>query len=173
MNGSSTSAAATFGTLPTGATSITAKVFTAASGGTQVGSTITNYTSGTALTGLSANTTYYIELTAIGGTDYNDTTFTRVSVTSNLAAQVKPTVTSTSGTYGNALTLLSGGGSGNGAVTYSTNTAGCSIAGTGPYTISSTSAQTCVVTATKAAEGNYPSKQQMDFLQLSFSVHAQ
>ena len=67
-------------------------------------------------------------------------------------AQAALTLTSTSGTVGTALTLTSSGGSGTGAVTYavtSVGTAVCSITG---GTLNATSAGTCTVTVSKAAD---------------------
>ncbi len=64
-------------------------------------------------------------------------------------------LTSTSGTAGTALTLTSSGGSGTGAVTYgvtSIGTADCAIVGA---TLNATSAGTCTVTVTKAADATY------------------
>jgi ribosomal protein S27E len=70
-------------------------------------------------------------------------------------AQAVLTLTSTSGTYGSALTLTSSGGSGTGAMSYavtSAGTAGCSISA---GMLSATSAGSCTVTVTKAADTNY------------------
>lgn len=65
------------------------------------------------------------------------------------------TITSTSTLYGHTLTLTSTGGSGNGAVSYavtSPGTAECAISGD---LLTSARAGTCIVTATKAADGTY------------------
>jgi hypothetical protein len=73
----------------------------------------------------------------------------------NPKAQGGITITTTSTTYGHALTLSSTGGSGNGAVSYSvtsTGTAGCRIDGD---VLRSARAGTCVVTANKASDGTY------------------
>ena len=63
---------------------------------------------------------------------------------------------STSIVYGESTTLSTSGGNGNGAVTYAVTggTGGCTIT---DVTITSVSAGTCVVTATKAQEGNFNS----------------
>ena len=63
---------------------------------------------------------------------------------------------STSIIYGNTTTLSTSGGNGDGAVTYAVTdgTGGCTISGD---TITAVAAGTCVVTATKAQEGNYNS----------------
>ncbi|HWE59673.1 MAG TPA: hypothetical protein VG228_08265, partial [Solirubrobacteraceae bacterium] len=104
-----------------------------------------------------------------GGTDtsrtinwaINDGTTTSSTVTSTLTVQLQTqaalTVTSTSGTYGTALTLTASGGSGSGAVTYvATNgtASGCAVSGP---SLRVTSAGTCSVTATKAADSTYAS----------------
>lgn len=77
-----------------------------------------------------------------------------------LTPQYELSVSSTSGTFGTPLTLTTSGGTGNGAVTYAVsngaNTTGCSLDGNGALT--STSAGTCLVTATKAADSTYDSK---------------
>jgi hypothetical protein len=56
---------------------------------------------------------------------------------------------------GTALTLSTGGGSGTGAVTFSVvngTATGCAISGT---SLKVTTAGTCIVTASKASDGNY------------------
>jgi len=70
------------------------------------------------------------------------------------ADQSSISITSTTGTFGSTITLQTSGGSGGGAVTYArtVGTAGCSVSGS---TLSATSAGTCTVTATKAADTNY------------------
>lgn len=76
------------------------------------------------------------------------------SLTSSaLTAQAALTLNSTSGTYGTPLRLTTTGGTGTGAVSYSTSTSGCNITNTDSLTV--TSAVTCSVTATKAADATY------------------
>jgi hypothetical protein len=75
------------------------------------------------------------------------------TLTIGVAAQSTLTLNSTSGTYGTTLRLTTTGGSGTGAVTYLTGTSGCNITNTDSLTV--TSAVTCSVTATKAADANY------------------
>ncbi len=68
-------------------------------------------------------------------------------------------VTSVLGTFATPLTLTTSGGTG-GATTYvvSNGTAsGCAVSTTLPYTLTSTSPGTCLVVATTAANGPYPS----------------
>ncbi|MBP9867200.1 MAG: InlB B-repeat-containing protein, partial [Candidatus Pacebacteria bacterium] len=78
------------------------------------------------------------------------------SFTINKASQATLTTTAQTVTYPTTFSALSTtGGSGSGAVSYvvtSAGTAGCSVIGT---TLSYTSAGTCTVTATKAADTNY------------------
>jgi hypothetical protein len=100
----------------------------------------------------------------IAATKATDGTYYAVStaavVTFDLATDVPQAplrVTSTSGTGGTALALTTSGGSGTGAVSYSVMTgtaSGCSIAS---GALTATSAGTCVVTATKAADATYVS----------------
>nr|MBW4077265.1 hypothetical protein [Acidobacteriota bacterium] len=80
-------------------------------------------------------------------------TFTTVA----LVAQAALTLVSTRSTVGTALTLTLSGGSGTGAVTYvvtNAGTANCSITGNA---VSATSAGTCTVMVTKAADATYQS----------------
>ncbi len=89
---------------------------------------------------------------------YADSGTTAFTLTINKANQAALTVTSTSGTYLTPLTLTDAGGSGTGADTYAVvngTATGCTVNGTGPYTLTSTSAGTCIVTATSAADSNY------------------
>ena len=90
---------------------------------------------------------------SIGSASNYSITYDTATLTIGVAAQAALTLSSTSGTYGTTLILTTNGGSGTGAVTYSTGTAGCTIANTDSLTV--TSALTCSVTATKAADSNY------------------
>ncbi len=79
-----------------------------------------------------------------------------VSITVSKAAQSTLTLTSTSAVFLTNLRLLTSGGSGPGAVTYSVSSvgsAGCAISNGDSLT--STSAGTCVVVATKATSTDY------------------
>jgi len=62
------------------------------------------------------------------------------------------TNTTTTGTAGTAIRLLSSGGSGTIAVVYTTNSRGCSISGN---LLNATGQYSCLVTATNPANGNY------------------
>jgi hypothetical protein len=72
-----------------------------------------------------------------------------------LAPQAALSLTSTSGTFGNPLTLITSGGSGSGALTYSTSNGTASDCSINGGSLSSGSAGTCQVTATKSADSNY------------------
>src|SRR5580704_10359627 len=77
-------------------------------------------------------------------------------VSPSKANQAALTITSTSGSFATPLTLTTSGGSGTGAVTYVVNAggtaSGCAVSS---GQLNSTSAGTCFVTATKAADANY------------------
>ncbi|NBO78768.1 MAG: hypothetical protein EBV27_03890, partial [Actinobacteria bacterium] len=71
------------------------------------------------------------------------------------ATQSTLSLTSTSGTYGSGLTLTTSGGSGSGSITYSvtdSTATGCTITG---EVLTVTSAGTCSVIVTKAADSSY------------------
>ena len=94
---------------------------------------------------------------AAAGGDYAITASTTLHAGWSAAASAQSalSVTSTSATFGNSLSLATSGGSGSGAVTYSVSNGtatGCSISGS---TLTFTSAGTCLVTATKAADASY------------------
>lgn len=61
-------------------------------------------------------------------------------------------ITSTSATYGTPLALTASGGSGSGALSYFVNSGPCTVSGS---TLTATGAGTCMVTVTKAANGNF------------------
>ena len=62
------------------------------------------------------------------------------------------TITSTSTTYGTPLTLAASGGTGYGLVSFVVDSGPCTISGS---TMTPTGAGTCMLTATKASDGNY------------------
>jgi hypothetical protein len=90
---------------------------------------------------------------SVGSASNYTITYDTATLTISVAAQAGLTVSSTSGTYGTTLRLTASGGSGTGAITYSTGTNGCTITNTDSLTV--TSALTCSVTATRAADSNY------------------
>ena len=67
--------------------------------------------------------------------------------------QLTLTLASSSLSYGSTLRLVASGGSGTGAITYAVTSGSCSISNTDSLTASS--AGTCQVTASKAADTNY------------------
>ena len=94
---------------------------------------------------------------AAPGGDYAITSSTTLYAGWSAAAgpQSALSVTSTTGQFGSTVSLTTSGGSGTGAVTYSVvngTATGCAVSGS---TLSFTSAGTCSVTATKAADANY------------------
>jgi uncharacterized repeat protein (TIGR02543 family) len=78
-------------------------------------------------------------------------------LTINSTSQTSLTVTSVTGVFGAPVTLAASGGSGTGSLSYATSTAGCSVSENAPYVLSSTSAQSCSVIGTKAADNNFTS----------------
>ena len=93
-----------------------------------------------------------------GSGSYETVSSSQTTITFAQAAKSTLTVSSTSGTYGSALTLTTSGGSGTGSVTYAAATgtaSSCTVSGT---SLTAGSAGTCLVTATKAADTNYSSK---------------
>lgn len=90
-----------------------------------------------------------------GDVTYGPVSSDPTTITFGKAAQDALSVTSTNGTYGNPLPLTTSGGSGTGAVSFSTmdgSASGCAVNGA---TLTSTSSGTCSVTATKATDTNY------------------
>lgn len=96
-----------------------------------------------------------ITATVVESRSYNGTT-AQQTFTVNKAAQSGFLLSSTSGTYLTNLRLLSSGGNDTGTVSFavsSAGTAGCSI--TNSDSLTSTSAGTCLVVATKLATNNF------------------
>ena len=89
-----------------------------------------------------------------GNTEYSAATTVTQSFVIELATQSTFSLTSTTATFGANLTLTTTGGSGSGSVTFTKVSGDCSITNT---TLTPTSARTCVVTATKAADAQYDS----------------
>ena len=89
--------------------------------------------------------------------NYNATTSAQTTVTFTAINQAALTVTSTSGTLTATNSTFDGGTDG-GAVTYGVangSATGCTVNGTGPYTLTSTSAGTLTITATMAGNISY------------------
>jgi hypothetical protein len=134
---------------------VTATIFTG-TGGSLSGGTTANITAGVA-------TFSGLILTGVPGTSYiltysgdsfsaNDTTSIRVG-----QPQSTLVVTSVKATYGRTFALHTSGGSGTGATTYAVangTASGCSVSGA---TLKSSSAGTCIVTATKTSDATYAS----------------
>jgi type II secretory pathway pseudopilin PulG len=147
-------------TLTTSGGSGTGAITFAAVNGTATGCTVNGTAPGPyTLTSTSAGSCL---VTANSATDSNFNAATSAQATVNLAKanQATLTVSSLSGTYLTPLTLTTSGGSGTGATTYAAvngTATGCTVNGTapGPYTLTSTSTGTCLVTAARAADSNF------------------
>jgi hypothetical protein len=140
VGGTTTATATATSGLPVTFSSITTGVCTAS--GTN-GSTITGVAAGTCM--IAAN--------QAGNANYNPATQVTGNITVGKANQSTLTVNATTPlAYNTSETLGSTGGSGTGAVTYS-STGSCIVAGTTLTANSGTG--TCSVTATKAADTNY------------------
>ncbi|MFM7306769.1 MAG: beta strand repeat-containing protein, partial [Actinomycetota bacterium] len=90
-----------------------------------------------------------------GDTKYSAATSVTQSFEIAKIAQASLTVTTTSVDFGSTLSLATSGGTGTGAVSFAVTTAGtagCSVSGS---TLSVSSAGSCTVTATKAADDQY------------------
>jgi alpha-tubulin suppressor-like RCC1 family protein len=97
----------------------------------------------------------YITNSVASGLPFS-TTSNAAALTVSKASQASLSVTSTSSTYGSALTLTTSGGSGAGAVTFavtSAGSAGCSISS--GNVLNANTPGTCTVTATKATSTNH------------------
>ena len=101
-----------------------------------------------------ASTSYSVTATYGGDTNYSGS-FGPDTASPGAANQATLIVTSTSGTYKTALTLTTSGGSGTGAVTYAVVNGTATGCANSLGSLTSTSAGTCLVTATKAADSNY------------------
>ena len=137
-------------TLTTSGGSGTGAVSYAVADGTASGCAVSSGTLNSASAG-----TCLVTATKAGDVNYNATSSPQTTVTLALASQAPLTVTSTSGTATVPLTLTTSGGSGTGAVSYAVadgTASGCAVSS---GALSSASAGTCLVTATKAGDVNY------------------
>jgi len=99
--------------------------------------------------------TYYVDAVYSGDSTYITSTSAAVSYVVHQGTQTPIAVTSVSGVLGQSLTLVTSGGSGTGAITYTVTNGtatGCTVSGA---TLKATTAGTCLVTATKVADVNY------------------
>ncbi len=105
-----------------------------------------------------AGGTYTITPTAVmnvANSNRYSLTYVGASLTIARVAQSALTITTTSGTYGNVLSLATSGGSGTGAVSYSVSSGSCLVNGSS-LTLGD-AGSSCSVVATKAADDNYTS----------------
>ena len=114
--------------------------------------------SGNTLTLTSGSGTCAVTVTKGADAKYNSATSAPVSITVQTASQATLTVTGTTSpaAYGDTQTLGTSGGSGTGAVTYSTGSSTACSVSNNILTITAATG-TCAVTATKAADSNYSS----------------
>ena len=113
-------------------------------------------TSGNTLSIISGTGTCSVYATKAADSNYNAATSATVNITAQKANQAALVITGTSSpaTYGSTQTLGTTGGSGTGAVSYSTGAStACSVVGN-VLTITASSGS-CSVTATKAGDPNY------------------
>jgi len=133
------------------------------SGGSGTGaisySAVDGTASGCSVTGAMLETssagTCLVTATKASDANYNSVSSPQTTVTVGQGDQAPLAVTSTSGIYGSGLALTTSGGSGTGAVSYSAvdgTASGCSVTG---GVLSVSGAGTCLVTATRAADGDY------------------
>ncbi|HUA06517.1 MAG TPA: hypothetical protein VMB27_21610 [Solirubrobacteraceae bacterium] len=143
----------TFGTgltLTTSGGSGTGGVSYAAVDGTASGCSVS-----TGVLSVSSAGTCLVTATNAGDANYNSASSPQTTVTFGQADQTPLALTSTSGTFGTGLTLTTTGGSGTGDLSYAAvdgTASGCAVTAD-VLTVSGTG--TCLVTATKAGDGNY------------------
>ena len=153
---------------PVGAQSATQSFALSATGGSgTISYTFATATSGCTVhgatlsfTGTTLPTTCEVSVTNAANGPYLTSTpsptqaFTFVSA----SASAPLVITTTAGLFATPLVVTTSGGSGDGATTFSVvngSAGGCAMSATAPFTLTSTSAGTCVVQATKAASGIY------------------
>lgn len=129
------------------------------SGGSGSGAVTYAYTAGTTTCSLSGSTltangvgTCYIIATKAADATYSETSSISTMVSFSAGVQSTLSINSTAATYGATLSLTTLGGSGTGSVSFVVNSGSCTISGS---TLTPTGAGSCMVTATKAAQGNY------------------
>jgi hypothetical protein len=113
--------------------------------------------SGSSLTAGSAGTCL-VTVTKATDTNYLSGSSSQTTVTFARTSQSSISITSTSGTFGTSLTLITSGGTGTGTVTYSATTGTASSCTVSETSLTAGSAGTCFVTATKADDTNYLSE---------------
>jgi hypothetical protein len=117
-----------------------------------VGTGSTNY-SATSTRPTNAGT-YSVTATVAQDSGYSSATSTVFAFSiEQISQSLGITITSVAATYGTNLSLTTSGASGGtGAVTFNVDSGSCTISGS---TLTPTAAGTCMVTATKATDGNY------------------
>jgi hypothetical protein len=101
--------------------------------------------------------TCLVTATKAADANYASASSVQTTVTFGVGVQSTLVVSSTSATYPNSLVLTTTGGSGTGTVSYVVTNGTASGCTNTSGTLTATSAGTCLVTATKAADANYAS----------------
>jgi uncharacterized repeat protein (TIGR02543 family) len=145
---------------------VTASSHTVAFGGAvpSISPTYSGFVNGedsSVVTGLSCSTSYTTS-SSVGTTGSSCTgatasnysfSYTSGVITVTQGGQTSPlTISSTSVTYGSTLSLTTTGGSGSGGISFVVDSGPCTVS---LATLNASAAGTCMVTATKAANGNY------------------
>ena len=144
-----TSTSATYG-------STLALTATGGSGGGSVSWSVVSGTctvSGSTLTPGNAGSSCVVRATKGLDTNYNAVNSADTAITINRASQAALSVSSTSATYGQTLSMTSTGGSGTGSVSWTVVSGTCSV--TGSTLTPGDAGSSCVVRATKAQDTNY------------------
>lgn len=136
---------------PSGGSGIGATTYAIASGGSASGCALSDSSSTPTITATS-NGTCLIAATKASDTNYLSATSGNVTFTFNRAAPTSLTITSTTGTYLQTLTLTTSGGQSSASDTFSVTSGPCTVSGS---SLTSSAHGTCYVTAYRAADGNY------------------
>lgn len=136
---------------PSGGTGTGATTYAITAGGTASGCALSNATSTPTITASSYGTCL-IAATKAADTNYLSATSANLTFTFSRATPTSLTITSTSGTYLQTLTLTTSGGQSSASDTFSVTSGPCSVTGS---SLSSSAYGTCYVTAYRAADSNY------------------
>ena len=136
---------------PSGGSGAGAITYAITSGGSASGCALSDSSSTPTITATS-NGTCLIAATKASDANYLSATSGNVTFTFNRAAPTSLTITSTTGTYLQTLTLTTSGGQSSASDTFSVTSGPCTVSGS---SLTSSAHGTCYVTAYRAADGNY------------------
>ena len=136
---------------PSGGTGTGAITYAIASGGTATSCALSNSSSTPTITA-STSGTCFIQATKAADTNYLAATSANVTFTFSKATPGTLTITTTSGSFGTNLTLLTSGGQSSASDTFSVTSGPCTVSGA---VLTPTSNGICNVTAYRAADTNY------------------